>query len=386
MKNNLGRMLATGCLALLSGGLPREAAAWQPSGWLYHSGRFAYSMTAGAWYWLDSGSQMNCWDFNAGTWRQIGSTCLTSGWACCQWPYAYGMDEGSWFYLYAGDTLMCYRLPAGPWSRFGDAAPAGMALIPAGSNSGTDPDFGTYSLTVSAFYMDRCEVTKAQWDEVRAWGLNNGYADLAAGGGKAANHPVHSVPWYDCVKWCNARSQMENRTPAYYTTSAKATVYRTGNINIEDNDVNWSSGYRLPTDTEWQYAARGGVSNKRFPWGDTIAHDKANYYSDWYLNAPHLFYDTGYEGYDTRYSTTGYPYTAPVGSFPANGYELYDMAGNLWEWCWDWYPGYVGSGRVGRGGGWNYYAGSCRVAYLSSASPGDAINSAGFRAVLPITQ
>ena len=75
-----------------------------------------------------------------------------------------------------------------------------MALIPAGSNSGTDPDTGAYSLKVSAFYMDRYEVTKVLWDEVYAWAVAHGYSFDHTGSGKAANHPVHTVNWYDCVK------------------------------------------------------------------------------------------------------------------------------------------------------------------------------------------
>ena len=90
-----------------------------------------------------------------------------------------------------------------------------MVLIPAGVNSGTDPDFGVYSLTnASGFYMDRYEVTKALWDAVKNWNGGNGYDyGDGSGDGKAANHPVHTVNWYDCVKWCNARSQKEGRTP-----------------------------------------------------------------------------------------------------------------------------------------------------------------------------
>ena len=87
------------------------------------------------------------------------------------------------------------------------SVPSGMALIPAGTNSGVDPDFGAYSLTVSSFYMDQYEVTKAKWDEVYTWAIARGYGFDNAGLGKAANHPVHTVSWYDVVKWCNARSQ-----------------------------------------------------------------------------------------------------------------------------------------------------------------------------------
>ena len=146
----------------------------------------------------------------------------------------------------------------------------GMVLIPGGSNSGTNP-LGpgesysdcfypaTYSLSVGSFYMDRYEVTKAQWDEVANWGVSSGYDISAAGGsGKGPHYPVHDVSWYECVKWCNARSEMEQRAPAYYTSAARTTVYRTGSLNVPVDWVRWDTGYLLPVDEEWEYAARGG--------------------------------------------------------------------------------------------------------------------------------
>ncbi len=100
-----------------------------------------------------------------------------------------------------------------------------VALIPAGSfqigntlaasGDGYPDELPVHTVNVSAFYMDKYEVTKALWDQVRAWGLTNGYTDLPVGAGKAANHPVHSIKWYDAVKWSNARSQREGLTPAY---------------------------------------------------------------------------------------------------------------------------------------------------------------------------
>lgn len=258
-----------------------------------------------------------------------------------------------------------------------NTAPSGMVLIPAGTNTGTDPDFGAYSLTVSAFYMDKYLVTKAKWDEVYNWAIMNGYSFTNAGSGKAFDHPVHAVNWYDCVKWCNARSEKEGKPVSYRVGS---NVYRTGQDKAVTCDLN-VAGYRLPTDVEFQYAARGGVSNKRFPWGDTIDHNKANYYG--YPSG--YSYDLGYAGYDTNYISGGYPYTSPVGAFEAgkNGYGLYDMAGNLWEWCWDWYPGYEGSHRVLRGGSWGSYANGCRVGIRSNDGPGRANYSIGFRVALP---
>ena len=284
-----------------------------------------------------------------------------------------------------------------------DPIPAGMVLIPAGNFQmgdasvpfdGSTDERPPHTVFVSAFYMDRFEVTKALWDEVRAWGSSNGrgYDDLPVGGGKASAHPVQTISWYAMVKWCNARSQKEGLTPCYYTNDAQtpATIYKMGSVNVTNAQVKWSAnGYRLPTEAEWEKAARGGLSGKRFPWGDTITHSQANYYS---LSS--YSYDVSpTRNYHPTYAVNGTPYTSPVGSFAPNGYGLYDMAGNVSEWCWDWYgssyystsPGTdpqgppPGSYRVFRGGSWRHNAIYCRSANRSYNSPGNSYDSIGFR-------
>jgi len=279
-----------------------------------------------------------------------------------------------------------------------------MALIPAGAftmgdtfSEGSSDERPTHSVYVSAFFMDKHEVTSQQWFEVRNWAMTNGYS-FSAGAGKAPSHPVQTVSWYDCVKWCNARSQMEGRTPCYYTSSTftPANLYTNGNVNISATWVNWSAnGYRLPTEAEWEKAARGGLNGRRFPWNDlNITHTNANYYSSTYG------YDTSAtRGFHPDFDYAPMPYTSPVGYFAANGYGLYDMAGNVWEWCWDWYDGsWYSNGsatqtdtsgptsssysyRVVRGGIWYYFTDRCRVAVRYDASPGITSFYFGFRAV-----
>ncbi len=283
--------------------------------------------------------------------------------------------------------------------------PSGMALIPAGtfemgdgfgdwpSEWGPNPGVPVHQVYVSAFYMDKYEVTKAVWDSVEDWGTGNGYDLGGRGEGKAANHPVHTVSWYDVVKWCNARSQKEGRVPAYYTDVGLTQVYKTGQLAPY---VKWNAGYRLPTEAEWEKAARGGASGRRFPWSDadTITHSRANYFSSSSYN-----YDVSpTREYHPTYSTGDGPYTSPVGSFAPNGYGLYDMAGNVWEWCWDWYGGYSGgiqtdprgpgsgSSRVIRGGSWSGSAIYCRSAIRFSIFPEDRFYDVGFRSVLPLGQ
>ena len=271
---------------------------------------------------------------------------------------------------------MCYRVVATMV-----VLPLGTIQIPAGTNSGTDPDSGAYMLNnATPFYMDKYPVTKAKWDAVYQWAIINGYTFGNAGSGKAEDHPVQMVNWYDCVKWCNARSEKEGRPVSYRVAG---NVYRNGQDNAVTCDLN-VGGYRLPTDAEFHYAARGGLSGKRFPWGDTIDHDQANYtgYPAGYS------YDLGYLGYDTRYAVGDSPYTCPVGSFESGktGYGLYDMTGNVSEWCWDWYPGLEGYVRVFRGGSFMSYADESRVGFRSNTGPDYAGTSIGFRVVLSPVQ
>ena len=273
--------------------------------------------------------------------------------------------------------------------------PTGFSLIPAGSftmgrtSGDTDVHAPPVDVTVSAFYMGKTEVTKALWDEVRIWAEANGYTFVWGGEGKASNHPVQMVRWWDIIKWCNARSEKEGLTPVYYTNDAQTAVYKTGEVDVTNTQVKWAAnGYRLPTEAEWEKAARGGLSGYRFPWGDTISQSQANYHGNT------GGYDDGPDGFNPIGKGSGQPkiYTSPVGSFAANGYGLYDMVGNVTERCWDWYGAttYVdgatdprgaesGTYRVVRGGSWDHFASYCRVAYRNYNSPDLANDYFGFR-------
>jgi formylglycine-generating enzyme required for sulfatase activity len=223
--------------------------------------------------------------------------------------------------------------------------------------------------------MDKYLVTKASWDDVRTWATAHGYRfdgelydEGPHGQGKGPDHPVRTVNWYDCVKWCNARSEREGRPICY---RVRATPYRSGNTTEVECDFN-VEGYRLPTDAEWEYAARGGLVGQRYPWGNTIDHTRANYWSWWtglYHPDPYCDYDNGYAGNDVRYNDGVQPYTSPVGAFAANDYGLSDMVGNMWQWCWDWHPGAYGLRRVKRGGAWDTPAHACRIGVRASSYP-----------------
>jgi formylglycine-generating enzyme required for sulfatase activity len=273
--------------------------------------------------------------------------------------------------------------------------PAGFALIPGGTFTMGDSLDGDpialpmHSVTLPTFYMAKTLTTWAEWQRVRTWAAANGYSDLAGvGAGKADDHPVQTVTWYDVVKWSNAKSEMEGLTPCYYINDAQTTVYRTGSVDVSNAQVKWiANGYRLPTEAEWEYAARGGLIGRRFPWGDTISHTQANYCSI----AGYAYDVSATRSVHPIYNDGTLPYTSPVDAFAANGYGLYDMAGNLWQWCGDLCGIYdsaaqtspqgpdSGFGRVVRGGYWGYDAAGARSADRGNRDPHYCGYNVGFR-------
>jgi formylglycine-generating enzyme len=183
------------------------------------------------------------------------------------------------------------------------------------------------------------------------------------------------------------------RNPCYFTDGARTTVFAHGETSFTNEMVDWAAnGYRLPTEAEWEGRPRGGLEGKLFPWGDTITHSEANHYSS--IDREYDISPT--RGYHPDYITgSGAPrLRSPVGSFPANAYGLFDMAGNVYEWCWDVYETdyylssppenprgpFSGRFRVERGGSWiPIPAAFCRVAVRSWDDPFGRRSDLGFR-------
>ncbi len=158
------------------------------------------------------------------------------------------------------------------------------------------------------------------------------------------------VSWYQTLKWCNARSEKEGLNPVYKVGSA---IYRSGDsVPSVDETAN---GYRLPSEKEWEFAARGGVKTNGYEYSGSNDINAVAWYSS---------------------NSSG---TKDVATKQANELGLSDMSGNVWEWCFDVYSGTL---RVVRGGGWHYYASNCRVASRGNGDPSDSDNyDFGFRVV-----
>jgi len=224
-----------------------------------------------------------------------------------------------------------------------NAASTPMVIV----QGGTLPQSSTFrGTTVSTFSIGKFEVTWREWQEVRAWALNNGYTDIREGQGSAPNDPVRTVNQYDMVKWCNARSEKEGLTPVYLINGQ---IWKVGMIYYSNIfSVNrLANGYRLPTEPEWEWAARGGLNSQGFTYSGSNDPDLVAWHRGNSGGAPSNLW----EGRGSW----------PVGSKAPNELGIHDMSGNVWELVNE--SGGWGLLRRFRGGGWNHGADLSSLAF-----------------------
>lgn len=226
-----------------------------------------------------------------------------------------------------------------------------------------DDDFNCpeHEVTVSSFEIGKYQVTQELYESVM--GKNPSRF-------KGSNRPVETVSWYDAVEFCNKLSKKDGLEPCYSINKKRKDP---NNISGRD-ELNWTvrcdfsaNGYRLPTEAEWEFAARGGNKSEGYEYAGSDDLDEVA----WYWNDE----------------------TQNVGQKKPNELGIYDMSGNVCEWCWDWYGDYdfeddtdpigasSGAGRVIRGGGCYDGASYCRVAVRGNYSPGNSYYNLGFRVV-----
>jgi len=355
----------------------------------------------------------------------------------------FSVMAGQWMTIYDSNDLSAMALEwlTGDPNILDDMLyiPGGMFQMGDSFNEWGSDERPVHSVTLSPFYMSRYEITNSQYKDFLNSALSQGiitvisnivykagsgtnypYCDTyqssirsqinwngttftirTLSGRDMSDDPVVQVSWYGAVAYCNWKSQIDGKPQCY-------------NLSTWAYDPN-KKGYHLPTEAQWEYAARGGLSGKRFLWGDDIYHAQANYYS----SSSYAYDKSSTRGYHPLWGNDGsypwnYPFTSPVGFFDGglkyksnynwpdsvtsyqtengcNGYGLYDMAGNVWEWCHDWYSSYssvsqmnptgpiTGSYHVLRGGSHEGNPYFCRVADRHNYGPTTRDYSIGFR-------
>jgi formylglycine-generating enzyme required for sulfatase activity len=236
------------------------------------------------------------------------------------------------------------------------AVPANLVFVKGGTLKNTRSNYYGKGITLSSFYIGKFDVTQKEWVEVMGSNPSKFKGDKL---------PVESVNWYDAIEYCNKRSTREGLTPYYNIDKRKKDPNNKPDPKFGDLDtIKWTvtinpgtNGYRLPTEAEWEYAAGGGQMSRSYTFSGSNNIEEVAWY---WRNAGDKPL-TGFWLWSTLEQNHDRP--RPVGGKSPNELGLYDMSGNVREWCWDWYGDLEthvtnpkgnpsGFNRVWKGGGW----------------------------------
>jgi len=245
----------------------------------------------------------------------------------------------------------------------------GFVLVGGGTFKNTKSSYYGKSVTISDFYIGRYEVTQKEWTSV----MDSNPSEF-----KGEDLPVEKVNWYDCVEYCNKRSIKEGLKPYYNIDKDKKDP---NNANDVDS-IKWTvtinagaNGYRLPTEAEWEYAAGGGQMSKSYTYSGSNNVDKVA----WYWRNSGDEYLTGLWNWPVIENNNNK--TKSVGGKESNELGLYDMSGNVREWCWDWHESNRtdSKGGVWKGGGWIGASYCCNTSFRGSFEASGKGPDQGFR-------
>lgn len=239
-----------------------------------------------------------------------------------------------------------------------------------------DDELPTHSVTLNSFYIGKYQVRQSEYEAIMGYNPSTEYYDYGFGD----DYPVNQVNWYDAIKYCNLRSMNEGLMPVYSVSGSTdpedwGEVPYLGEDGLSDPIwdaaiCDWSAnGYRLLTEAEWEYAARGASNDPDYLYSGSDTIDDVAWYG---INSESTMH--------------------PVGGKAANELGIYDMSGNVFEWCWDWFGDYSSSPSVNpkgpesglyrclRGGCWSLYNEiNCRVFYRTKYNPNYRYPTVGFR-------